>query len=194
MSNQRLLKSLRNTKVVVVHPIDEDCSNLERQLKRIGCEVDVCWPAPRRFPKDANAVFFLADGEPDDHLLQLAEERGAAMIAVIGFENPLAMQGIADAIVHGTLSKPIRPFGVLACLVTALSLFRYEQRLSSRIEKLDEILKTRRIVERATKILMERKNLSDDDAYGLLRREAMNKQVTLYEMANSIINADSLLL
>ena len=72
---------------------------------------------------------------------------------------------------------------------TAMSNFRYQGRLNARIAKLDETLKTRRLVERATRILAEYQNISEDKAYALIRTEAMNKQMTVLEMANAIINA-----
>lgn len=50
----------------------------------------------------------------------------------------------------------------------------------------------RRLVERATQVLAAHRQLSDDDAATLLRRQAMNKQISLHEMATSIINADKL--
>jgi AmiR/NasT family two-component response regulator len=62
-------------------------------------------------------------------------------------------------------------------------------RLAARIEKLDELLRTRRLVERATQILAAHRQVSADDAATLIRRETMNKQISLYEMATSIINA-----
>ncbi len=90
------------------------------------------------------------------------------------------------------LTKPIRPFGILANLFRARALSRYEERLLARIAKLDEMLKTRRIVERATKILSERNGISEDEAYGLIRREAMRKQLSVTVIAEAIINAEAI--
>lgn len=188
-----LVRALRSTKVLIAHPPDEDGVTLELQLKRIGCQTQKAWPLPRQLPAETDAIFFLAEADPDENLRRLAEERAAALVAVVGFENPLVLQFIADAHVHGTLSKPIRPLGIMACLVTALSLHRYEARLNQRIDKLDETLKTRRLVEQATRILAKHKNLSEDEAYKTIRREAMNNRITLCEMANSIINATNIL-
>jgi AmiR/NasT family two-component response regulator len=188
-----LVKALRTTKVLVGHPPDEDGVTLELQLKRIGCITQKAWPLPRHVPDDIDAVFFLAEADPDEQLRRLAEDRKAALVAVVGFENPLVLQFVADAHVHGTLSKPIRPLGIMACLVTALSLHRYETRLTQRIEKLDETLKTRRLVEQATRILARQKNLSEDEAYKTIRREAMNNRISLCEMADSIIKAANFL-
>lgn len=187
---QGLVKALRHTRVAVLHPPDEDGRILEHQLRRIGCQVSCHWPAPQRPLEDVDVVFFLTDPDHTNLHQPYSDDRTAALIAIIAFESPLEIQGLVEANVHGTIAKPIQQIGVLACLASALSLHRYEARLSARIVKLDELLKTRRTVERATQVLAAHRNISDDEAAALIRREAMNKQVTLFEMATSILNAD----
>ena len=191
--SQKIIRSLRETKVAVIHPQDEDGQSLTLQLRRIGCHLTSIWPPSRRMPQEADAIFFLADPDQATALDWLEDERSCALIAIIAYENPLILETISSATIHGVIAKPIRTFGVLACLVTALSLYKYETTLISRIAKLDETLKTRRIVEKASRILASGRGITEDDAYSVLRREAMNKQITLYEMATSIINAGSLL-
>ncbi|MES9906090.1 MAG: ANTAR domain-containing protein [Sedimenticola sp.] len=191
--DKRLLRSLRNKKIAVIHPRDEDGENLLRQLQRIGCQVSSIWPSPKELPDDLDAVFFLIDQEKNQGCEWLDNERALALIAVISYENPTVLEALTAAKVHGLITKPVRPFGVLARLVTALSLFKYEERLNTRIAKLDETLKTRRLVEQATRILSRTREISEDEAYALIRREAMNKQITLFDMARSIINADTFL-
>ena len=191
-SNDRLLREIRRSVVVVLHPPDEDRDILSLQLRRIGCEVREAW-RPHRAPlEDASALFFFADPDRRSDFAWLCEWRRSALIAVIAYENPLVLQSIADIGVHGVVTKPIRPFGILASLSTALSTFKYQARLGARIEKLDETLRTRRFVERATRVLAKHRGISEDDAYALVRSEAMRKQVTLFEMANAIINADTI--
>lgn len=187
-----LIREIRRSVVVVLHPPDEDRNILSLQLRRIGCEVREAWQPQRTPLDDVNALFFLADPEQRSDFAWLCEWRRSALIAIVAYENPLVLQSLADIGVHGVVTKPIRPFGILAKLFTALSAFKYETRLCARIEKLDETLKTRRFVERATRVLAQHKNISEDDAYALIRTEAMNKQVTLFEMANAIINADTI--
>ena len=192
-ASQKITRSLRETKVAVIHPQDEDGQSLSLQLRRIGCHLTTIWPPQRRLPPEADAIFFLADPEQPATLDWLEDDRSCALIAIIAYENPLILETISSATIHGVIAKPIRTFGVLACLVTALSLYKYETTLISPIAKLDETLKIRRIVEKASRILASGRCITEDEAYGVLRREAMNKQITLYEMATSIINAGSLL-
>ena len=192
MENDRLIREIRNTKVVVLHPQDDDQRILSLQLQRIGCKVSEAWPYQEAALNGANAIFFLADPDQSESLGRLSDWHQSALIAIVSYENPLVLQSITNIGVHGVITKPIRPIGVLANLLTALSIFKYEGRLNARIAKLDETLKARRLVERATRILAEHQSIDEDDAYALIRTEAMNKQVTISEMASSIINADKI--
>lgn len=183
------IKTLRTTRVVVLHPPDDDGISLEHQLKRIGCLVRSFWPAPASPVRDADVVYFLADPHHPDLHQPYSDDRSAALIAIVAFESPLEVQSIVEANVHGTVAKPVQPIGILSCLASAISQHRYEMRLAQRVAKLDELLKTRRLVERATQLLAEHRQVGADEAATLLRREAMNRQISLHEMATSIINA-----
>ncbi len=188
--SKRLLKTLRKARVGVFHPPDEDGENLEQQLRRIGCQVTTHWPPPSTLVDDLDVVFFLDGPDYQDLHQPYSDSRSAALVAIVEFESPLEIQRLVDANIHGTIAKPIQSIGVLACMASALGLFRYESRLTARIDKLDEMLKTRRTVERATQVLASHRNVSEDEAYVMIRREAMNKQITIYEMATSVLNAD----
>ncbi|MDA3833849.1 MAG: ANTAR domain-containing protein [Spirochaetales bacterium] len=192
-TGRKILRSLRNKKVAVVHKMDEDGRTIVLQLQRIGCQVKQLWPSPEQLPKGIDAVFFVVDPETSSYFDWLGEKGELALIAIISYENPTVLEVLSDLKVHSVIVKPVRSLDILARLVTALASFKYEERLVLRIEKLDETLKTRRFVERAMKILAKNNDLPDEEAYALIRAEAMNKQITLFEMANSIINVDRLM-
>ena len=189
----KLLRKLRDLKVAVVHPRDVDGENLIRQLQRIGCRVNHFWPAPNHFHEQIDVVFFWMNQEVSESHPLLIDERTFALIAIIGSENPTLLEAVIAANANGIVNKPIQPFGILAALANAYTLFRYEKRLINRIEKLDNNLKTRRIVEQATKILCAKMGVGVDEAYAVIRREAMNKQISLAAMASAIIKAEGIL-
>ncbi|MFH1836895.1 MAG: GAF and ANTAR domain-containing protein [Candidatus Omnitrophota bacterium] len=56
-----------------------------------------------------------------------------------------------------------------------------------RTKVIEEELETRKKVERAKGILMESRDITEDEAYGLLRKSSMNKRVSMKEIANAII-------
>jgi two-component system, response regulator PdtaR len=193
-SSEPIIKALRSTRVALVHPMDEDGQVLDRQLRRIGCQISCHWPYPRTVP-DIDVLLLLLSSDTEWNLAeQLGQQtRKFGLIAIVGYESPILLQNISDLNVHGVLTKPIRPLGMLSALVAAISTFQYEQRLTARIAKLDETLKMRRLIERAVKVLALRRNMQEDDAYSFVRRQAMNKQISLSEIANTIINAEMFL-
>lgn len=190
-SEQALFRSLRELSIVVIHPEDEDGRTLRDHLKRIGCRTRLVWPSPRQLPEDTDVVFFLLTGESESGPAWLDGPTRAVPIAVLAYENPVMLEALSEANAYGIVTKPVRPFGILANLFLARSLFKYQERLHSRIAKLDETLKGRRAIERATKLLSERHNVSEDEAYGMLRREAMRKQFSVTSMAEAVVTAES---
>ncbi|WP_206956595.1 ANTAR domain-containing response regulator [Trinickia acidisoli] len=186
-------RSLARAFVVVIHPDDEDCTALCQQLRRIGCRVTAMWPPPAMLPARADVVFYLEDPAGRHRHLWHAEPVSAVRVAVIAYENPVVLEAIAAANAHAVVSKPIRTFGILASVFVACTLSRYEEKLLARIARLDDTLKSRRLIERATRVLSARLELSEDAAYAAMRAEAMARQMSISAMAESIINAEGLL-
>jgi AmiR/NasT family two-component response regulator len=94
---------------------------------------------------------------------------------------------------HAVLHRPFSGATVLTSLAIARSQFLYEQRLRARIDKLDETLRSFRCIERAKSILMEKRNLDEDEAYHFMRRQAMKQRVTVSVVATAIIDSHELL-
>ena len=94
--------------------------------------------------------------------------------------------------VHGVISKPIRIFGILAALTTAIGLANHENRLKQRIKSLDETLKARRKIEKAVAVLSQTRNISEEEAYKRLRDKAMQTNVSIATIADAIIATDGI--
>jgi AmiR/NasT family two-component response regulator len=116
-----------------------------------------------------------------------------ALIAVLGYEDPGSLGVVIDTHAHAVVGKPIRPFGILANLALARASHAYEQRLQARIARLDETLRARRTVERATRMLTSLLGVCESEAYGVLRKEAMAKRVPIGTLAEAVVNASGLL-
>jgi response regulator NasT len=55
-------------------------------------------------------------------------------------------------------------------------------------------LEERKVVERAKGILMKMRNLSEEEAFALLRQTAMNENKKMSEIAQSVVTAAALLM
>jgi len=56
-----------------------------------------------------------------------------------------------------------------------------------KVNKLESQLEERKIIERAKGILMKEKNMSEDEAFAFIRKEAMNKRKSMKEIADAIL-------
>lgn len=59
--------------------------------------------------------------------------------------------------------------------------------MGRKISRLEEKLEERKLVEKAKGILMKQKHISENEAYGLLRKEAMNKRKSIKDIAEAVI-------
>jgi response regulator NasT len=75
----------------------------------------------------------------------------------------------------------------------AIARFREFQALKDELDSTKNQLFERKIIEKAKGLLVEKKNISEDDAYKSLRNMAMDKNKRIVDVAESIINAFELL-
>lgn len=96
--------------------------------------------------------------------------------------------GVASYVVDGLRKDRVKPI-----LETTISRFRAFARLKAELEEAKSQLEERKVVDRAKMILMKMKGISEETAYGLLRRTAMNEKKRIADIAQSIITAAELL-
>lgn len=82
---------------------------------------------------------------------------------------------------------------MLTSLAIARAQFLYEQRLRTRIDKLDETLRSFRTAEWAKGILKEKRSLDEEDAYHFMRRQAMSQRVSVGAVAAAIVDSFDIL-
>ena len=78
-------------------------------------------------------------------------------------------------------------------LDVTISRFHAFDRLQSELHAAKSALEDRKIIEQAKAILMKQRSCSEDDAYVLLRRTAMNQNRKIAELARSLVAAAALL-
>lgn len=185
-----IIQDLRRARVLVVHPRDEDGDALIAHLKRLGCEVRAIWPLPPTLPPGIDTVFLQIEDLPLEHALEIIDKQQPAVIAIGTYESPTALQAIIDLNAHGVISKPLRPLGILTQFALARYRHSYERRLAGKVQKLEETLKGRRLVDRAVSALRSMKGIDEEAAYRLLRDQATSKRISLVAIAESVIAAE----
>jgi two-component system, response regulator / RNA-binding antiterminator len=96
--------------------------------------------------------------------------------------------GVSTYVVDGLRKERIRPI-----LDVTISRFKAFARLQDELAAAKEALEDRKTIERAKGILMKSRRLSEQEAYTLLRKTAMNQKRKLADIAQSVVTAAQLL-
>ena len=103
------------------------------------------------------------------------------------------VQAAIDAGVSAYVVDGLRKERVKSILDVTISRFHAFDRLQCELQQAKSALEDRKIVEQAKAILMRQRGCSEDDAYVLLRRTAMNQNRKIAELARSLVAAAALL-
>jgi response regulator NasT len=99
-----------------------------------------------------------------------------------------AMQsGVGAYVVDGLQRDRVKTI-----LDTAVGHFNTFNKLREELERANQALEERKLVERAKGILMKERGIAESDAYALLRSAAMNEHRRLIDVARSIVSATGL--
>ena len=107
------------------------------------------------------------------------------MLTAYGQEELVARA--VEAGVFGYLVKPFRETDLLPAIQTARARHAELEAMRDEAESLAEALATRKVVERAKGILMEREGLSENDAFIRLRRASQSSGRPLRVVAEAVI-------
>jgi response regulator NasT len=103
------------------------------------------------------------------------------------------VQAAVDAGVSAYVVDGLRKERVKSILDVTISRFHAFDRLQCELQQAKSALEDRKVVEQAKAILMHQRGCTEDDAYVLLRRTAMNQNRKIAELARSLVAAAALL-
>ena len=96
--------------------------------------------------------------------------------------------GVSAYIVDGLTSSRVQPV-----IEVAIERFKMFDGLQRELEKSKEDLEARKVVERAKGILMDKRNLSEKEAFVSMRKLAMQESITIKQVADKVLSVASLL-
>lgn len=108
-------------------------------------------------------------------------------------QNPATMRqaikaGVSAYIVEGIQAQRLKPI-----LDVAIARFESDQALRAQLQARDQQLAERKRIELAKGMLMKMKHCNEEEAYTLMRRQAMSRQQKLIQVAEQIIAIDEML-
>lgn len=150
----------------------------------------------------------LAEFQPDMILIDLespSRDSFEQIIAALGAsERPVAMfvdhsdqqmmRAAIDAGISAYVVDGLRKDRITPVLETAIARFHAFHRMKTELETTKAALAERKTIDRAKGVLMKARGMSEDEAYALLRKTAMNQGRKLSEVAEGLVDAAGLLL
>jgi two-component system, response regulator / RNA-binding antiterminator len=100
-----------------------------------------------------------------------------------------SIQASVDAGVSAYIVDGLKKERIKYILDTCISRFNAFTRLQDELERAKSMLEDRKVIDRAKGILMTAKSLTEEEAYVLLRRTAMNEKKRIAEVAQAVITA-----
>jgi len=104
-----------------------------------------------------------------------------------------SIEAAVDAGVSAYIVDGLRKERIKGILDLCISRFNAFSRLQDELDRAKSALEDRKVIDRAKGILMKAKNISEEAAYALLRKTAMNENKKIAEVAQSVITASELL-
>jgi two-component system, response regulator / RNA-binding antiterminator len=96
--------------------------------------------------------------------------------------------GVTAYIVTGMQPERLKPI-----LEVAQARFEADRALREELKTAQGRLAERKIIEKAKGVVMQQKQISEEDAYRLMRKLAMDRNLTLLEVAQQLLNVTQLL-
>ena len=146
---------------------------LEPDVIIIGTE------SPTRDVLEHVAVMTASDPRP---IVLFTEDRAHATI------QAALKAGVSAYVVAGIQADRVQPI-----LDVALARFAQQQALRDELREAQSKLAERKVIERAKGFLMEQKKVSEDEAFRLLRKLAMDRNLKLLDVAQQVVDVARLL-
>ncbi|HEY3276807.1 MAG TPA: response regulator [Syntrophorhabdaceae bacterium] len=109
------------------------------------------------------------------------------VIILTAYSERHLVEQARDAGVMAYLTKPFQGASLSPAIELAVRHFVEKSALSERITRLKEELETRKLVERAKGLLMQKEHLKEEQAFRRMQKISMDKNIPIKEVAQAII-------
>jgi response regulator NasT len=170
------LREAGHTRVAVLHDVNEVARTIE------ASQPDV-------------VVIDLENPQRDrlEHFFSLSRAIKRPIAMFVDRSDGATIEAAVDAGVSAYVVDGMRKERVKPILDMAISRFNAFSRLTRELELARSELEDRKLIDQAKAILARTRGLSEQDAYGLLRKTAMNQNRKIVDIAQSLITAAALL-
>ncbi len=120
----------------------------------------------------------------------ISEEKIAPVVLLTAYSQKDLIERAKDAGVFGYLVKPFQESDLVPAIEIAIARYLEAQELEESLGDLEGKLETRKTVDRAKGILMDKHKMGEADAFRRIQQQSMNQRRSMKEIAEAIIIAD----
>jgi response regulator NasT len=121
---------------------------------------------------------------------EIAGERRAAVLILTAFSQRDLIEQARDAGALAYLVKPFEKNELIPAVEVALGRFKEMKALAAQTASLEEQLETRKVVDRAKGILMDKHGMAEAEAFSFIQKRAMGERITMRVVAQRVIEGD----
>lgn len=151
----------------------------------------------RRIVDEEPDVIFIDLGNPSrdvlEQMFQVSRCVRRPIAMFVDRSDSDMIKAAVDAGVGAYVVDGLKKERVKAILDMAMSRFSAFSELRDELDRTRQALTERKVIEKAKGILMREKGLTEDAAYGLMRKAAMNESRRVLEIAQAVVTATELL-
>ncbi len=150
----------------------------------------------RIYAIDPDVILIDLENPSRDVLEQMFQMSRAVKRPVAMFvdqSDSASIQAAVDAGVSAYIVDGLKKERISNILDLCISRFNSFSRLQGELDRAKDALKERKVIDRAKGVLMKAKNVSEDEAYALMRKVAMNENKKIIDIAQSVITAAEML-
>jgi two-component system, response regulator PdtaR len=122
----------------------------------------------------------------------LTEERISPVLLLTAYSDRQLVDRAREAGVVNYIVKPFREAELLPAIEIAMARYQEFLVMDREIRDLKETLETRKIVERAKGVLMDKHGLKETEAFRKIQQLSMNTRKSMKEIAQAILLADEI--
>jgi response regulator NasT len=146
----------------------------------------------RVYALDPDVILIDLENPSRDELEQMFQVSRAVKRPIAMFvdqSDTASIQASVDAGVSAYIVGNLQKERIKTILDLCVSRFNAFSRLQGELDRAKSALEDRKVIDRAKGILMKMKKLTEEEAYALLRKTAMNENRKIAEVAQSVIMA-----
>jgi response regulator NasT len=120
----------------------------------------------------------------------ITDERLCGVLVLTAFSQRDFIEQARDAGALAYLVKPFQKSDLVPAIELAIARFRELSALADEVKGLEEQLETRKVVDRAKGILMDRHAMSEQDAFSFIQKRAMSERTKMKTIAERVVAGD----